>query len=76
MPVDGLDLATLDLQRADNVRRTASPVRLLGFVRDGVLVIDDAALAADGGAQPLARDNSKDHSPSPTCDGPRVPPVW
>lgn len=58
MPIVGLDLATLDLQRADNARWTASRVQLLGFVRDGVVVIDDAALAADGGAQPLLGDES------------------
>lgn len=56
--VVGLDLATLDLQRADAVRWTDSPVQLLGFVREGVLVIDNAALAADGGAPPLLGDDS------------------
>ena len=58
MAVFRLDLATLDLQHADDVRWTASPVQLLGFVQGGVLVIDDAALAAGGGAQPLPGDDS------------------
>jgi hypothetical protein len=32
---------------------TNEQVQLLGTVNDGVLVIDDASLAADGGAAPL-----------------------
>ena len=53
IPVVGLDTTTLALQSEGNVRWTDAQVQLLGTVQDGVLVIDNAALAADGGAAPL-----------------------
>ena len=56
IPVVGLDVATLDLRTEGSVSWTDDHVQLLGTVRDDVLVIDDAALAAGGGALPLPSD--------------------
>jgi hypothetical protein len=53
VPVAGLDAATLDLVSEGNVLWTAGQVQLLGSVREGVLLIDAASLAAGGGAPPL-----------------------
>jgi hypothetical protein len=50
MAVTGLDLDTIGLEASGNVRWSDGEIRLLGFLRDGVLVIDNVALAADGGA--------------------------
>ena len=53
VPVAGLDAATLNLVSEGNVLWTAGQVQLLGSVREGVLLIEDASLAAGGGAPPL-----------------------
>ena len=50
IPVVGLDITTLDLQIEGNVSWTNDHVQLLGTVHDGVLVIDDSALAAGDAA--------------------------
>ena len=56
LSVIGLDGATLDLQTEGKVSWTNNQAQLLGFVSDGVRVIDDASLAAGGGALPLPAD--------------------
>ncbi len=70
--VSGLDVATLELQTEGKVSWTNDQVQLLGFVRDGVLVIDNEALAAGGGALPVTVEGAA--APLAT-DGPGLGPA-